>query len=446
MLLPGGCAGLSTCGAAARSLFPYIDLLAALRRILSLLIPLLALTAFGWIVVQRVAQRGEAELGLSADQGPIPIEVGPIERGPITLRRTFSGALEASAQFVVAPKVGGRLQSLAVDLGDAVERGQVVATLDEDELVQAVHQDEADLTVARASLSAAKSALEIAERGLQRAQSLRGEGVTSDSQLDAAMAEQLAGRAEVEVRGANVERAQAALQAARIRLGYARVTADWSGDDERRVVAERFVDEGGMLAANAPLLTIVALDPLVGVILVPERDYAGLELGQTAQLTTDAHREQVFGARVARIAPVFQSATRQARIELQVENPDAALKPGMFVRATLELARVEQATTVPFEALVERAGRSGVFVLDQAGERVRWQPVTAGIREGARIEVRLEGEQESLVGRVVTLGQELLEDGSRVHVVLDEASAHSPPLDLGQREVPGESSALQVSR
>jgi len=79
----------------------------------------------------------------------VPVELAPIEHGPIARRRTFSGTLEPHAELVVAPKIAGRIEELAVDLADRVTRGQVVARLDDNaERLQAVAQAEADLAVA----------------------------------------------------------------------------------------------------------------------------------------------------------------------------------------------------------------------------------------------------------------------------------------------------------
>lgn len=383
-------------------------------RTISILILLAAGTAVAWAIFERLSEleKTEAAAGANAARAPVPVETGPVERGSITLRRTFSGTLVASAEFVVAPKIGGRLERLEADLGDTVRRGQVVALLDDDVLVQAVLQAEADLAVAQASLEEAGSALEIAVRALQRAEKLSEQRVTSEASLDAAKADELAARAHVTVTKAVVTRAEASLETARIRRGYAQVTADWNEGDEERLVAERLVDEGGTVSANAALLSIVDLDPIVGVVNVPERDYARLAEGQLASLTTDSYPGRTFEGRVTRIAPVFRSSTRQARVEMIVENPDTNLRPGMFVRATLELERVADATIVPFEALTEHAGVTGVFLLDAAGETVAWRPVEVGVREEGRVAVRGEG----LSGRVVILGQELCDDGSRVTV------------------------------
>lgn len=348
----------------------------------------------------------------AAVRPPVPVEVASIERGSLRLVRTVTGSIEAAAQFVVAPQVAGSIASLEVDLGDRVERGQVVATLVDAEFVQAELEADADLAVAVASRAEAEAALEIAERALEREESLREQGVTSESALDAARADVIAGRARLQVSEARLSRAQASLDTARIRLGYTRVRADWSGGDDERVVAERFVDGGATVPANTPLFSIVEVDPVLAVVFVAERDYGRLAVGQRVELTTDAAPGRVFEGRVVRIAPIFRRTTRQARVEVEVPNTDELLKPGMFVRAALELERDEDATYVPLAALTEREGASGVFLLAADGASVRWQPVEPGIVEGERA-----GVQDDLTGRVVVLGQALCEDGARVSVV-----------------------------
>ncbi len=383
-------------------------------------IPLMLLLGAGgmlaWSIYQKLADTAE-QTARKTDSLPVPVEVAAIERGPIELRRIFTGTLQARAEFVVAPKVGGRVEQLNLDLADAVTRGQVVAELDDAEYVQAVARARADLEVARANNAEAASLLQIAERELQRVDDLRDRGVSSASQRDAAKAEQLAKQALVLVTGAQIARAEADLEAARIRLGYTQVTAGWRGGSERRVVAERYVDEGETVAANAPLLRIVELDPITAVFFVTERDYARLRTDQSATLSTDAFPGQRFSGTIARIAPVFREATRQAKVELRVANPELQLKPGMFARATVVLDRVADAIIVAAEALTKRDGREGVFLVNGDGTSVAWHEVQPGIRQDGR--VQLTG--EPLSGRVVILGQQLLDDGKPIRIAGAEA-------------------------
>jgi RND family efflux transporter MFP subunit len=379
-----------------------------------------ATAGLGWLIFDEFQERAATSKSGRALR-PVPVEVVQIQRGPIALQRTFSGELEALAEFVVAPKVSGRVKRVIVNIADTVKRGQVVAELDNDEYVQAVAQAQADLLVARANQSEAKSALEIVKREFKRTESLLKRGIASDSEFDAARQDQLAKQAKLKVTAAQITKAESSLETANIRLGYTKVTAGWIGGDEHRVVAERYVDGGQTLAANAPLLLIVEFHPIVGVVYVTERDYARLKPGQLVSLTTEAFPDEQFPGRIERIAPVFRKSTRQARIEMAVDNPQHRLKPGMFIRATVELAQVPEATIVPEQALTIRDDRSGVFIVSEDGRSVVWSEVKVGVRQGGRVQV----EGEGLSGRVVTLGQQLVKDGSAITIpdVQDEAAA-----------------------
>jgi RND family efflux transporter MFP subunit len=382
-------------------------------KILVLVILLLIGTAAGsgWVIFSRFHDRVAPSKRGKASR-PLPVEVAQIQHGPIELRRSFSGALEALAQFVVAPKVGGRVEKLFVNISDTVRRGQVVGELENAEYVQAVAQAKADLVVAKANLAMSKSALETANREFERTQKLLKRGIASDSEFDSARADYLSKQAQLEVAEAQVTKAESSLETANIRLGYTKVTASWTGGNDYRLVAERYQDEGQTVAANEPLLLIVELDPIVGVVYVTEKDYARLKPGQPVSLTTDAHPGERFPGRIDRIAPIFSKSTRQARVEMTIENPQHRLKPGMFIRATVVLERVPETTIVPRQALTARHDKTGVFVVSEDGRSVAWREVRLGIREGSRVQV----EGEGLTGQVVTLGQQLVDDGSAITI------------------------------
>jgi RND family efflux transporter MFP subunit len=380
---------------------------------ITLLILLVASALLGWFIFQRLAETDPKSKQPAKATAPVPVEVAPVEQGRIQRQRFFSGTLQAQTEIVLSPKISGRIEQLDVDVADVVSRAQVVARLDDDEYVQVVRQAEAELAVAKANLAEAESLLKIAQRELERTDKLRQRGVSSETQLDAARADQLVKQAHVTVTKAQVIQAEAALESARIRLGYTVVTAGWRGGSEQRVVAERYVDEGETVSANTPLLRIVELDPISVVFFVAERDYALLKQGQSASLTTDAYPDNSFFGEIKRISPVFRESTRQARVELQVDNDQFRLKPGMFVRVMVILEQAEAVTIVPEYSLATRGEQSGVFIVSAEGDAVIWRPVTVGIQQGSRVQVI----GESISGRVVVLGQHLLDNGSAIGIV-----------------------------
>jgi len=275
-----------------------------------------------------------------------------------------------------------------------------------------VVEGEARLAVTEANRVSAESRLEIAQREAERTRALHTRGIASDSDLDATKAEFLVSQAAVKVAEADLKREQAALTSANIRLGYTRVAAEWEKGDDERIVAERYANEGNTVAANTALFSIVELDPLLAVIRITERDYPRLVVGQKARLRTDAFPDRVFTATVSRIAPIFRASSRQARVELNVPNPDYLLKPGMFARCELELERVEDATSVPELAITRRGDKTGLFLVDEQETSVSWVEVNPGIRDGSQVE--LIGAR--LDGRVVTIGQQLIDDGSTIRI------------------------------
>ncbi len=384
-------------------------------------IVLLMLAGFVFLMVWRIFQWAGSEQGSGGrekDRIPVPVAVAEIKKGPITLTRTFSGTLEAQAAFAVAPKVSGRVNRLYVGISDRVSKGQVVAELDNDEYVQEKAQARADLAVAKANLMEAENALIIADRELARIKTLSSRGIKSESQLDAAKTDQLAKKARLEVARAQGVRAEAALETANIRLGYTKVTIDWSGDDADRVVAERFVDEGDMVSTTTPMMSIVKLHPIVGVIYITEKDYSRLSTDQRVQIVTDAFPEMQFQGSIRRIAPVFRRETRQARVEMVIDNPDQQLKPGMFIRVTIILGHIVDAILIPEQAITKRGDHAGVFIVNRQDNTVQWQPVTPGIMQDGVVQV----EDVQAGGFVVTLGQQLLDHGSTVNVSETRAS------------------------
>jgi len=370
----------------------------------------------GWLIYQQLQDQNQETTRQDRGSRVVPVEVEEITRGQIDEVRTFSGTLDASKEFVVASKVSGRIEIITVDLSDSVDQGQIIVKLDNAEYQQAVTQAKADLAVATANLKEAESLLKIAARELARVETLQKRGVSSESEQDTARANQLARGAHLEVTKAQLTRAMAEVETARIRLGYSDVAANWQGDSTPRIVAERYVNEGETVSVNQPLLRIVKLNQVIAVFHVSERDYGLLAPQQTVNIETDAYPNQTFEGRITRIAPVFRESTRQARVEILVENPDARLKPGMFVRSRVILKQVSDAVILPQTALVVRDGQTGVFVLDPQKPVVHWQVIEPGIRHNNYVEA-VSGE---LKGSVVTLGQQLLDDGSEVIVQLEK--------------------------
>lgn len=341
----------------------------------------------------------------------VAVEIAAIGRGSLRDTASYTGSLTAKTRVVVAPKVAGRLEHLQVDIGDAVRSGQLLATLEDEEYQQEVLQAEANRNVTAATLEEAKSALVIAEKNLEREKALHQSGFQSDAQLDEVQSQYESQLAQVNVAQAQLANREAVLANSRLRLANTRISAAWDRGSPQRYVGERFADEGALLSVSTPILSIVDLQPLIAVINVNDQEYYRLRPGQTAQVTSTAFAGKQFAGRIARIAPLLQEGSRQARVEIEVDNSELLLKPGMFINAQVEFAKRDDIPVVPFNALAKRDGQQGIFLVDIQNQTARFQPVQTGIIDSEMTEIAAPAD---ISGYVVVMGHYLLEKEGRV--------------------------------
>ena len=375
----------------------------------------------GWQIVSRIAGGG-AQAG-----GPrgaaVAVEIAPVERGGIRDIGTFSGNLIPKSYFTVVPKISGRIKELRVDIGDRLTRGQLVAVLEDEEYQQEFIQAEANLGVANANLEEAMSSQELAQKEYDRAKALHQKGILSDAELETAQSAFATRDARYKVTRAQLANQQAALETAKVRLSYTRIRAAWETGGDVRFVGERFVNPGAMLSSNTAILSVIELQPITAVIHVTEKDYFRLKPEQPVLVTSGAFAGREFQGRVVRVAPLLKETSREARVEIDVENADGSLKPGMFVNARIEFATRMDATIVPTSAIVNRGALQGLFMADLEAKKAVFQPATVGIVEGDRAEII---EPAQLTGYVVTLGHHLLENGTALILPANAPGAAAP--------------------
>jgi RND family efflux transporter MFP subunit len=374
-----------------------------------IVIVLLGLSFLGW----QVYQKSTADQGRTRSKRrhtAVAVEVAPVKQDTIRDIRHFTGSLYPASKVVVAPKIGGRIENILVRIGDRVKNGQLLAKIDDDEYRQHVVQAQADLEVAQANLQEQKNPLENATKEYERIAALYKKKIVSESAFDRAVSELRTQESKLKVTSALVSQKKAALETAKVRLAYTKIHLAAEKSHGYRVVGERFVDEGAMLSANTPIVSVLDIGKLIAVIHVIERDYPKIRPGMKATIYTDAYQNRVFSGRVIRIAPLLKEKSREARIELEIQNRDRLLKPGMFIRAQILFDEHENATVVPVAALVKRNDVQGIFLVDPLEKKARFVKVTVGIINGDAAEVL----EPPVSGSVVVLGQHLLENGVSV--------------------------------
>lgn len=307
-----------------------------------------------------------------------PVEVRVVEVHPRALEvaLTAVGTVEPENRVILAAQDGGVVTTLAVREGDVVRTGDLVARLDDREL--------------RAQLAEAEARLVEAQAAQRRAVALDREGLIAPADREAAQA--------------SFEVARARAEALRTRLSFTQVTAPVAG-----VVTVRHVELGDTVAARAPLVELASGRSVLRVP-VSELDVVHLAVGHRARVRVDALPDVPVAARIGRIFPAADAATRQVTVELVLEDPPARLRPGFLARAELVVSRVPDALMVP-EAAVLSGSEVTTFVWVLEGELARVRPVEVGLRQGGEARV-LNGLSRG--ERVVVEGSANLREGSRV--------------------------------
>ena len=400
-----------------------------MKKICFILIILVGLGLLGWQIYEKASA---SRKGFKRERRnvPVAVQVELVKKASIKEVGNFTGSLDPLSECILAPKIAGRLEKILVNIGDTVKGGQLVAVLDDDEYRQQVIQAKAELEVARANLLERKSTMENAKREYERTVALRKKKIASESQLDAAESEFKTQQAKLRVATAQISQKEAALKMANIRLSYAQIKVTENNNNGCRVVAERFVDEGAMLAPNTPIVSIMDIEKLIAAIHVIERDYPKIQPGLEAVISTDAFPGRTFTGKVIRIAPLLKEESREARVEVEIPNAKKLLKPGMFVQVQIQFDVHKNASIVPVAALVKRKGIQGVFLVDSQKQKARFVPVTVGIVNGFQAEVL----NPPITGSVVTLGHHLLEDGSSI-ILPGKKSASGAPVKDGKHNV-----------
>jgi len=347
---------------------------------------------------------GAGGRGAGGFRPTMTVEVTTSKRLAVAERVMVVGNLIGAVTVDIVPKVSGRLESVGVRLGDPVRRGQVLATLEDRELREQVRQTEASLEVSKATVRQREADLKNAQSNLERSRNLFARNLIARQALDDAEARNDAAQAQVDLAGAQAAQAAARLEELRINLSNTRILSPVDG-----YVGSRKLDPGAFVGTNSSFLSVVDIHYVRLVANLVEKDLRQIVIDMPAKVEVDAYPGEIFTGRVARLAPVLDPATRTAEMEVEVPNPTARLKPGMYARVQFVVAEHAAALTVPRNALVDLEGTRGVFVAD--GKTARFKPVKTGIVDGEAVEIT-EGLADDTT--VITLGAASLRDGDPI--------------------------------
>jgi RND family efflux transporter MFP subunit len=340
--------------------------------------------------------RAAAPAGSRAREAVLTVTAAELRPAEVARSITINGSLFAWQEVIIAPEVGGyRVAEVKVDVGDHVKRGQTLVELSTALLDAEVATKQATLAQHDAQLVADAAALE-------RGESLKGMNLISQADYDKLKSAALASRA-------GVESARADLQSSTLRLKFTNVTAPDDG-----VITSRTVTVGQIAQAGGEMLRLLRNGRIEWRGEVPEARLGELKAGMRVAITTADGA--VFNGTIRVVAPTIQSGNRTGLVYVDLP-PNDRLRPGMFARGDIEVARA-MAFTVPLQSVVNADGYSYVFVLKPDNTVERRRVETAGVRD-SEIEVTSGIETGDMI---VGKGAGFLKDGDLVNVSSEAGS------------------------
>lgn len=321
-----------------------------------------------------------------------PVTVFQARTGEAVVVERTVGRIEARMAPEIDAEVPGTVERIAVEIGDRVEKGQTLASLESTDQALALRQ-------ARAEVDRLTALASNQQKTVERYRELRRTETLSEGALEEAESQWVALQKQL-------DGARSALANARRNLERATLRAPIAG----RIQA-RYISPGDYVRVNDPAFVIAADDKLRIHLPFPESVADRIRPGQIARLTTPSAPGAVLEQPIASVRPVLVSGSRALEALLFTDNPGGWL-PGASVSAEVAVARREGAVLVPEASVVRRPAGTVVFVLKGDGT-VSQVPVSIGVKRGGRVEIR-----SGLAGgeKVVADGAGFLSDGARVQV------------------------------
>jgi RND family efflux transporter MFP subunit len=326
-----------------------------------------------------------------------------VGHGTLGTPLTLAGGFKPFQEVDLHAKVAGYIKTMYVDVGSHVKEGQTLALLEVPELAAelsgadaAVRRAKEEIRRAQGDVQRAKSAHEathaMAERLTQASDSRAG--LVAQQEVDDARAKDLEGEAQVSSAQAALSSAEQALDVAvatqqqyKALSDYTRITAPFTG-----VITVRYADTGSLIAAgtssstqSAPVVRIAQISVLRLVLPIPESIAGQIRLGDPVKVHVQALNQDSLG-KVSRFADALDPQTRTMETEIDFQNPEGKLLPGMYVEAKIGVAAKTDILTVPLEA-VEMNGSEGTVLIVNSPNVLEERKVRLGLQGSTHVEV-----------------------------------------------------------
>ena len=376
------------------------------------------------------------------------VEAVQSQYGSLPLVERFSGNVVSENQVVLYPEVNAQIAEVYVENGDYVDKGTLLVKLQDEPFRKQLQQSEAGLKINKARLKQAQAQLAELQARYNRIQTLAEKDLSSEVEIEQINAQKISAEADVELAEAQVEQSEALVDERKNQLTKTLIKAPVNG-----TIGQRNAQPGMQASSSSSLFMIGNLTKLRVEIILTESMLNRIEVGQTATISvTDQNGELVtLTGKLSRISPFLNEITRSTEAEIDINNQNGLLNPGMYVPVDIFYGESQQATLIPTSAIFidPNTGTEGIYTANSIGSEIKpvsdsssgmsslTSPTDVTFQE---INIIARGKMEVAVSGlesgkwVVTLGQNLLAEGKKQARVKTIPWEHVIRLQNMQRE------------
>lgn len=367
--------------------------------------------AFGWSQRNKAQSRVDTDAAAAAGGARVTrVDVIKPKLLESDHALNLAGTVRAREQARIMPRVTGYVRRWNVDIGDKVTAGQLLAEIETPDLDAQLAQARAQLTQAQAAVKQVTAQRDYSKSNTARFESLASQSLISKSQVEQTQAQASTDEASVASAESNVLAQQANVRRLAETQAFSKVLSPFEG-----VITTRNIERGELVTESraTELYTVVAIDPVRVFVEVPQNVAPGVRAGINAEIVVREYSGRKFAGKVTRSAGAFDPELHTMTTEIQVPNPDGALKPGMYVQAMMQLPVPHQVVEIPATALYNDAQGLRVAIVD-AQQKLKFVPITLERDTGGTLQVAtgLTGDE-----RVVKIAVPGLVDGDALEVV-----------------------------
>lgn len=348
---------------------------------------------------------GKTQKAMAKEESLIRVQTAKVEKKNLTMKTTLSGKIKPIKESSIVPKMPGKVTNVHVEIGNRVQKGDILFKLDQKDLLNAVKTSEAAYNTSLANLKLTQEKMDNNKKNYERNKALYEQGALSKQQFE--QSELSASEAQLNLVKAQLEQARVSLENAKSKLSDCIITAPISG-----FITSVNITEGELASSGAPAVNIADLDTVLIETSISEHLINKVHTGDEVDVLVKSASKEPLKGKVSALSPAPTKNGLTYPMKITLENKEAFIKAGMFAEIRIVSDHKKNIIAIPSDSVVVKDGNEVVFVIHE--NQALTKDVSLDLDNGQYVEVT-KGLKEG--DMIVVKGQNYLDEGNKVKII-----------------------------